>query len=97
MGNYAYALQKVYNQSLVSMLIHELGIDKTKEVLKGWVDNNVKIFSSDTNLIKAITAGHVTCGIVNTYYLARLQKKDKKLSRENLLAKPRFIWGSRKR
>tara|TARA_B100000925_G_scaffold8886_1_gene6338 strand:+ start:1406 stop:2392 length:987 start_codon:yes stop_codon:yes gene_type:complete len=69
--------KKVYNQSLVSMLIHELGVDKTKAVLKGWVDNNVKIFSSDTNLIKAITAGQCDLGIVNTYYLARLQKKDK--------------------
>lgn len=69
--------KKVYNQSLVSMLIHELGVDKTKAVLKGWVNNNVKIFSSDTNLIKAITAGQCDLGIVNTYYLARLQKKDK--------------------
>lgn len=69
--------KKVYNQSLVSMLIHELGVNKTKNILKGWVDNNVKIFSSDTNLIKAITAGQCDLGIVNTYYLARLQKKDK--------------------
>jgi iron(III) transport system substrate-binding protein len=68
--------KKVYNQSLVSMLIFELGKEKTKKILKGWVKNNVKIFSSDTNLIKAINAGQCDLGIVNTYYLGRLQKKD---------------------
>jgi iron(III) transport system substrate-binding protein len=69
--------KKVYNQSLVSMLIFELGKEKTKKILTGWVRNNVKIFSSDTKLIKAIEAGQCDLGIVNTYYLGRLQKENK--------------------
>ena len=69
--------KKVYNQSLVSMLIFELGKEKTKKILTGWVKNNVKIFSSDTKLIKAIEAGQCDLGIVNTYYLGRLQKENK--------------------
>ena len=70
--------KKVYNQSLVSMLIYELGNEKTKRVLKGWVKNNVKIFSSDTKLLMAMSAGQCDIGIVNTYYLGRLQLKNKK-------------------
>ncbi|MAW07789.1 MAG: Fe(3+) ABC transporter substrate-binding protein [Halobacteriovoraceae bacterium] len=69
--------KKVYNQSLVSMLISELGINETKKVLKGWINNTLKIFSSDTKLIEAIEKGQCDIGIVNTYYLGRLQKKVK--------------------
>jgi iron(III) transport system substrate-binding protein len=31
--------KKVYNQSLVAMLIATLGEDKAKQVVKGWVNN----------------------------------------------------------
>ena len=68
--------KKVYNQSLVSMLIHELGEQKAKEVVAGWVKNAVTITKDDTKLLKAIKAGQCDVGIVNTYYLGRLQKKD---------------------
>ena len=66
--------KKVYNQSLVGMLIHELGEEKAKAVVKGWVNNTVKIFSSDTKLLKAIEAGQCDVGIVNTHYLGRIQR-----------------------
>ena len=52
--------KKVYNQSLVGMLIHELGEEKAKSVVKGWVNNTVKIFSSDTKLLKQLKLGNVT-------------------------------------
>ena len=71
--------KKVYNQSLVAMFIHELGREKAKEVVKGWVNNNVEIFSNDTNVLKAVAAGQCDVGIVNTYYFGRLMKKDPKL------------------
>ena len=69
--------KKVYNQSLVSMLIHELGEKKAKEIVNGWTKNAVTITKDDTKLLKAIEAGQCDVGIVNTYYLGRQQKKNK--------------------
>ena len=81
--------KKVYNQSLVGMLIHELGEERAKAVVKGWVNNTVKIFSSDTKLLKAIEAGQCDVGIVNTYYLGRIQ-------RDNPESKLRILWPNQK-
>ena len=67
--------QKVYNQSLVAMLIEELGAAKTRQVVEGWVANlATKVFSSDTKLLEAIAAGQCDVGIVNTYYFGRLKR-----------------------
>lgn len=66
--------RKVYNQSLVAMLIHELGEEKAKEVVQGWVNNAVEIFSNDTSVLRAVAAGQCDIGIVNTYYFGRLLK-----------------------
>ncbi len=64
----------VYNQSLVAVLIAELGEPATERVVRGWVANlATDPFSSDTLLLKAIAAGQCDVGIVNTYYLGRLQ------------------------
>jgi iron(III) transport system substrate-binding protein len=69
--------KKVYNQSLVAMLIAEHGIDKTENIVKGWVNNLAsKPFSNDTKVMEAIKAGLCDLGVVNTYYFGRLQKKD---------------------
>lgn len=72
--------KKVYNQSLVAMLISELGREKAKSIVKGWVNNAVDIFPNDTAVLKAVAAGQCDAGIVNTYYFGRLIKKDPKLS-----------------
>lgn len=72
--------KKVYNQSLVAMLISELGAKKAKEVVKGWVKNTVEIFPNDTAVLKAVAAGQCDVGIVNTYYYGRLKKKSPELS-----------------
>ncbi len=65
--------KKVYNQSLVAMLITEHGEAKTEEIIKGWVKNlAAPPFSSDTKVLEAIAAGQGDVGIVNTYYLGRL-------------------------
>lgn len=71
--------KKVYNQSLVAMLIFELGQKKAKEVVKGWVDNTVEIFPNDTAVLKAVAAGQCDAGIVNTYYFGRLVDENPKL------------------
>ena len=71
--------KKVYNQSLVAMLIHELGEKKAEEIVKGWVNNAVDIFSNDTAVLKAVASGQCDIGIVNTYYYGRLKKKEDSL------------------
>ncbi|WP_376693555.1 extracellular solute-binding protein [Wenzhouxiangella sp. EGI_FJ10409] len=69
--------QKVYNQSLVAMLIEHHGEERTEEIVRGWVDNlATEPFSSDTRLIEAVEAGQCDVGIVNTYYLGRKLAED---------------------
>ena len=73
--------KKVYNQSLVAMLIAEHGAEKTESIVKGWVANlATDVFSDDAKLIKAVAAGQCEVGIVNTYYFGRLQKKQPNLN-----------------
>jgi iron(III) transport system substrate-binding protein len=69
--------KKVYNQSLVAMLIAEHGEQKTEKIVISWVNNlAVKPFSNDTKVMEAIRSGQCDVGIVNSYYYGRLQKKD---------------------
>lgn len=69
--------KKVYNQSLVAMMISELGETKAEAVVRGWVANlATDPFPDDTSLLKAIAAGQCQVGIVNTYYLGRLLAKE---------------------
>ena len=69
--------KKVYNQSLVAMMIAELGSEATEKVVKGWVSNLATApFSNDTKAMKAVVAGRCDVTIVNTYYFGRLQKKE---------------------
>ena len=68
--------KKVYNRSLVAMLLAIHGEKKTEQIVKGWVANlATPVFSSDTKVIEAINAGQCSVGIVNSYYLGRLQRK----------------------
>ncbi len=69
--------KKVYNQSLVAMMISELGETKSEEIVKTWVGNlATDVFSNDTKVMEAIIAGQCDVGIVNTYYYGRLKRKD---------------------
>lgn len=69
--------KKVYNQSLVAMMIAELGEQRTEDIVRGWVNNLArKPFSSDTKVMEAIEAGLCDVGVVNTYYFGRLQRKN---------------------
>jgi len=66
----------VYNQSLVAVLIAAYGELETEKIVAGWVDNLATApFSSDTLLLEAIAAGQCDVGIVNSYYLGRLQSE----------------------
>lgn len=68
--------KKVYNQSMVAMMIARLGEKATEEIVRGWVENlAADVFSNDRAVIKAIDAGQCDVGIINTYYYGRLKKK----------------------
>ncbi|MBF0214753.1 MAG: extracellular solute-binding protein, partial [Magnetococcales bacterium] len=68
--------EKIYNQSLVAMLIARLGPEATETIVRGWVANlAVPVFSNDTKLMEAMAAGKCDVGIVNTYYFGALQKE----------------------
>jgi iron(III) transport system substrate-binding protein len=69
--------RKVYNQSMVAMLIEHHGEARTEQIVSGWVDNlATNPYSSDTQVIEAIAAGQCDVGIVNSYYLGRLMASD---------------------
>lgn len=73
--------KKVYNQSLVAMMIAEKGEAQTERIVKGWVNNlATDVFPDDTKLMEAIAAGQCEVGIVNTYYYGRLLEKNPDLS-----------------
>ncbi|MDH3310746.1 MAG: Fe(3+) ABC transporter substrate-binding protein [Gammaproteobacteria bacterium] len=68
--------KKVYNQSLVAMLIARHEEPKTEKLVKSWVANlATDVFPDDTKVMEAILAGQCDVGIVNTYYFGRLEKK----------------------
>ncbi|QGX41057.1 extracellular solute-binding protein [Permianibacter aggregans] len=74
--------KKVYNQSLVAMMIAEHGEEKTEKVVKGWVSNlALPPFPDDTKLLEAIAEPRSPCavGIANTYYFGRLMEKQPQL------------------
>lgn len=73
--------KKVYNQSLVAMMIAAHGEEKTESVVKGWVANlAAPPFADDTKLLEAIAAGQCAVGIANTYYYGRLLAKQPDLA-----------------
>ncbi len=68
--------KKVYNQSLVAMMIAEHGEAATEATVRGWVANLATApFANDTQLLEAIAAGQCDVGIVNTYYFGRIVKE----------------------
>lgn len=68
--------KKVYNQSLVAMMIARLGEARTEQIVRGWVANlAAPPFSNDTRALEAVAAGRCDVTIVNTYYYGRLIKK----------------------
>ena len=72
--------KKVYNQSLVAMLIKEYGEDKTEAMVRGWVGNlATSPFPDDTKAMEAVAAGQCDVTLVNTYYFGRLMEKQPSL------------------
>lgn len=66
-----------YNQSLVAMMIGDLGEEATERVVRSWIANlAAEPFSSDTLMLKAVAAGQCDVAITNSYYLGRLQAEN---------------------
>jgi iron(III) transport system substrate-binding protein len=87
--------KKVYNQSLIAMMIAQYGEPKTEKIVKGWVNNlATDVFPDDTKLIEAVAAGQCAVGIVNTYYLGRVLDKLPTEQRANYKAK--LFWANQK-
>ncbi len=72
--------KKVYNQSLVAMLIESYGEEKAEAIVRGWVANlAMPPFADDTKAMEAVAAGECGVTIVNTYYFGRLMRNKPKL------------------
>ena len=72
--------KKVYNQSLVAMMITEHGEAKTEDIVKGWVSNLATTpFPDDTKAMEAVANRQCDVTVVNTYYFGRLMEKNPKL------------------
>lgn len=72
--------KKVYNQSLVAMMISENGEASAEKTVRGWVANlATDPFPDDTKAMEAVAAGLCDATIVNTYYFGRLMSKNPNL------------------
>jgi iron(III) transport system substrate-binding protein len=68
--------KKVYNQSLVAMMIAEHGEPKAESIVKGWVSNLATApFPDDTKAMEAVANRQCDVTVVNTYYFGRLMEK----------------------
>jgi iron(III) transport system substrate-binding protein len=65
-----------YTQSLVASLIADHGEDGAREIVAGWVANDVEIFGDDVSILENVAAGSCDVAITNHYYLARLMEED---------------------
>ncbi len=73
--------KKVYNQSLVASMIHNLGAGGAAYAVKGWVRNlATDVFADDVALLKAIDSGQCAVGIANTYYYGRMLEENPNLN-----------------
>ncbi|MDQ3185901.1 MAG: Fe(3+) ABC transporter substrate-binding protein [Pseudomonadota bacterium] len=69
--------KKVYNQSLVAMMIAEYGEARTEQIVKGWVANlATDPLSDDTKAMEFVAAGQCDVTLANTYYYGRLMEKN---------------------
>jgi iron(III) transport system substrate-binding protein len=66
----------IYNQSLLATFIRRHGEPRTEEIVRGWVANQPILINGDTRILEAIAAGQCDVGLANSYYLARMLKKD---------------------
>lgn len=68
--------RKVSSQSLVAALVAHHGVDKTEQVVNGWVANlAMPPFADDAGALQAVAAGQCDVTIVNSDAFGRLLKR----------------------
>lgn len=65
-----------YTQSLVASMILNEDAEGAQAIVESWVANDPLYINSDTDMLKAITAGDCDVALANTYYLGRLKTED---------------------
>ncbi len=69
--------EKIYNKSMVAMMIAHYGYSKTKKIISSWVNNlSIAPLNDDIKVINSILEGKADIGIVNSYYLAKMLKEN---------------------
>lgn len=69
--------KKVYNQSLVAMMIAEHGEAETEKIVRGWVANlATDPLPDDTRALEFVAVGRCDVTLVNTYYYGRLMESN---------------------
>jgi len=66
----------IYNQSMLATFIRRHGEPRTEEIVRGWVANQPTLINGDTKILESIAAGQCDVGLTNSYYLARILKKE---------------------
>jgi iron(III) transport system substrate-binding protein len=62
---------EAYTQSLVAALMAQYGEDEARDIVAGWIENDVDVMGNDILLLEAVDAGTCDVALVNHYYLAR--------------------------
>lgn len=76
------SLNHVYNLSLMSALVDNLGEQRAQQWAKGLKANLARApKGGDTDQIRAVAAGECDIGVANTYYYVRLAKSSKPADR----------------
>jgi iron(III) transport system substrate-binding protein len=73
---------EAYTQSLVAALMDQYGDDGARDIVQGWIDNDVDVMGNDVLLLEAVDAGTCDVAIVNHYYLAREKDENPDLNVE---------------
>lgn len=60
-------------QAFVTALRVALGEDAAREWIEGMIANNTQVYENNTAIVRAVASGEVDLGLVNHYYLYRLQ------------------------
>ncbi len=74
-GRVAWAPTNGSLQAFVTALRVSQGEEVAKQWLEGMIANDVKVYESNSAIVKAVANGEVDTGLVNHYYLFALQKE----------------------
>lgn len=77
-------------QAFITTLIQYQGLDATEQWLRKMVENNVKLFEKNSQIVSAIDAGTIDLGLTNHYYLWEVSKS---LNREINVKNGFFVAG----